>query len=178
MGLDLARDRLCVVQLSTGDERAYLVQFVDQKYHAPNLRKLLLDGSRQKIFHFARFDLAAIKQYLKIDLTNIFCTKIASKLTRTYTDHHGLKELCRELLDVNISKQQQSSYWGSATLSQEQQEYAARDVVYLHALRDILSNRLIALDRFEVAKQLFHFLPVRASLDLIGWNNIDIFAHH
>jgi ribonuclease D len=178
MGLDLARDRLCVLQFSNGDGNAYLVHFIDKNYSAPNLKKLLLDDSREKIFHFARFDLAAIKKYLETDLTNIFCTKIASKLIRTYTDYHGLKELCRELLDINLSKQQQSSYWGCSNLSKHQREYAARDVIYLHSLRNILLERLNFEGRSEIAKKLFQFLPVRAELDLIGWNNADIFSHN
>lgn len=177
MGLQFNRDRLCVLQLSCGDGDAYLVQFDGKDYSAPNLRKLLLDETRSKIFHYARFDVAVIKKYLDVELTNIFCTKIASRLTRTYTDHHGLKELCRELLDINISKQQQSSYWGAAELSSDQKEYAAKDVVYLHSLRDVLIERLIASGRSEIAHKLFEFLPTRANLDLMGWNDIDIFSH-
>ena len=177
MGLQFHRDRLCVVQMSCGDGDACLVHFDGHDYSAPNLKKLLLDRTRNKIFHYARFDLAIIKKYLDIELTNIFCTKIASKLTRTYTDHHGLKDLCRELLDINISKQQQSSYWGSKNLSNEQKEYAAKDVVYLHSLRDILIERLIDSGRNEIAHKLFEFLPTRVNLDLIGWNDIDIFSH-
>jgi ribonuclease D len=177
MGLDLHRDRLCVLQFSNGDGDAYLVQFTGNNYDAPNLKKLLLDENRSKIFHFARFDLAAIKKYLSIDLTNIFCTKIASRLVRTYTDYHGLKDLCKELLDVNLSKQQQSSYWGSAELTSEQKEYAAKDVIYLHSLRSVLLERLLAEGRAEIANKLFRFLPVRAELDLIGWNNTDIFSY-
>lgn len=178
MGLQLHRDRLCLLQFSNGDGDAYLVQFQENNYDAPNLKKLLLDANRCKIFHFARFDLAAIKKYLSIDLTNIFCTKIASKLVRTYTDYHGLKDLCRELLDLNLSKQQQSSYWGTEELTNEQKEYAAKDVVYLHDLRSILIERLIAEGRNEIATKLFQFLPIRAELDLIGWNNIDIFSYN
>lgn len=177
MGLQFNRDRLCVLQLSCGDGDAYLVQFDGKDYSAPNLRKLLLDETRSKIFHYARFDVAVIKKYLDVELTNIFCTKIASRLTRTYTDHHGLKELCRELLDINISKQQQSSYWGAEELSSDQKEYAAKDVVYLHSLRDVLVERLIASGRSEIAHKLFEFLPTRANLDLMGWNDIDIFSH-
>jgi ribonuclease D len=177
MGLQFNRDRLCVLQLSCGDGDAYLVQFDGTDYSAPNLRKLLLDETRSKIFHYARFDVAVIKKYLDVELTNIFCTKIASRLTRTYTDHHGLKELCRELLDIQISKQQQSSYWGASELSSDQKEYAAKDVIYLHSLRDILVERLIATGRNEIAHKLFEFLPTRANLDLMGWNDIDIFSH-
>ena len=178
MGLNLHRDRLCVLQMSNGDGDAYLVHFSSSNYHSPNLKKLLLDESREKIFHFARFDLAAIKKYLNIELSNIFCTKIASKLVRTYTDSHGLKDLCKELLGVNISKQQQSSYWGTGKLSEEQKEYASRDVIYLHSLRSILREMLITENRQDIAHKLFEFLPTRANLDLIGWNEIDILSHH
>ncbi|MCC8415841.1 MAG: ribonuclease H-like domain-containing protein [Rickettsia endosymbiont of Gnoriste bilineata] len=177
MGLRVHRDRLCLLQISNGDGDAYLVNFIDKNYAAPNLKKLLLDKNRCKIFHYARFDLAAIKRYLEIDLENIFCTKISSKLVRTYTDSHGLKDLCRELLSVQISKQQQSSYWGRNELTEEQKEYAAKDVLYLHQLRSILQDRLLAENRLDLAKQIFKFLPIRANLDLIGWNDIDIFMH-
>ncbi|MCC8418010.1 MAG: ribonuclease D [Rickettsia endosymbiont of Bryobia graminum] len=177
MGLNLDRDRLCVLQMSNGNGDACLVNFIDKNYAAPNLKKLLLDKNREKIFHYARFDLAAIKKYLGIDLENIFCTKVASKLVRTYTDFHGLKELCRELLSIQISKQQQSSYWGTKDLTDEQKEYAAKDVLYLHQIRSILQEMLIAENRLEIAKQIFKFLPARANLDLMGWNNIDIFSH-
>lgn len=177
MGLDLDRDRLCVLQLSNGDGNAYLIQFSKECYDAPNLKKLLLDKNRKKIFHFARFDLAIIKKYLNTDLSNIFCTKIASKLARTYTDYHGLRDLCKEVLGINISKQQQSSYWGADKLTEEQKEYAARDVIYLHLLMKRLIERLKAENRNDIAHKIFAFLPIRANLDLIGWNNIDIFAH-
>ncbi|WP_341753417.1 MULTISPECIES: ribonuclease D [unclassified Candidatus Tisiphia] len=177
MGLKVHRDRLCLLQISNGDGDAYLVNFIDKNYAAPNLKKLLLDKNRCKIFHYARFDLAAIKKYLEIDLENIFCTKISSKLVRTYTDSHGLKDLCRELLSVQISKQQQSSYWGRNELMEEQKEYAAKDVLYLHQLRSILQDRLLAENRLDLAEQIFKFLPIRANLDLIGWNDIDIFMH-
>ncbi len=177
MGLNLHRDRLCLLQLSNGDGKAYLVNFIDKNYAAPNLKKLLLDNNRCKIFHYARFDLSAIRKYLGIDLENIFCTKISSKLVRTYTDAHGLKDLCRELLSVQISKQQQSSYWGRLDLTSEQKEYAAKDVLYLHQLRAILQDMLLAENRLDIAKQIFKFLPIRANLDLVGWNDIDIFMH-
>lgn len=177
MGLHLHRDRLCVLQLSNGDGDACLIHFINKNYSAPNLKKLLLDKSRCKIFHFARFDLAAIKKYLEIDLENIFCTKIASKLVRTYTDFHGLKDLCRELIGIQMSKQQQSSYWGNVGLTSDQRDYAAKDVLYLHKLRSVLETMLIAENRFDIAHRLFSFLPTRAELDLIGWNEIDIFAH-
>ena len=177
MGLNLYRDKLCLLQLSNGDGNAYLIQFINKNYTAPNLKKLLTDESRCKIFHFARFDLAAIKYYLQTDLMNIFCTKIASRIIRTYTDAHSLKELCRELLGVQISKQQQSSFWGNYELSNEQKDYAAKDVLYLHKIRTILQEMLIKDDRLELAKKIFAFLPIRVQLDLMGWNEIDIFMH-
>ncbi|WP_316353338.1 ribonuclease D [Candidatus Trichorickettsia mobilis] len=177
MGLNLQRDHLCLLQLSNGDGSAYLIQFINKNYAAPNLKKLLADESRCKIFHFARFDLAAIKHYLQTDLTNIFCTKIASRLIRTYTDAHSLKELCRELLSIQISKQQQSSYWGNDELTNEQKDYAAKDVLYLHKIRTTLQNMLIKADRLELANKIFAFLPTRVQLDLMGWSETDIFLH-
>jgi ribonuclease D len=178
MGLQLHRDRLCVLQMSNGDGDCYLIHFDGSDYSAPNLKKLLQDEDRGMIFHYARFDIAVIKKYLNVDIKNIFCTKIASKLVRTYTDYHGLKELCRELLGISISKQQQSSYWGDSELSDDQKEYAAKDVVYLHSLRAILSKMLIENGRSKIAHKLFEFLPTRAELDIMGWNDIDIFAHN
>lgn len=177
MGLNIHRDRLCVIQISNGNGDAYLIQFRNNDYAAPNLKKLLLDESRCKIFHFARFDLAAIKKYLNIDLVNIFCTKISSKLARTYTDTHGLRDLCRELLGVQISKQQQSSYWGDNDLSSDQRDYAARDVIYLHELKRILESMLTKENRLELAKKIIAFLPTQILLDLAGWNEVDIFSH-
>lgn len=177
MGLDFNRDRLCLIQLSNGEGDAYLVQFFNYYYDCPNLKNLLLDKKRKKIFHFARFDLAVIKKYLGIELSNIFCTKIASVLVRTYTEHHGLKDLCKELLGINISKQHQSSYWGVKKLSEEQKEYASKDVIYLHSLRTILTEMLIAEKRKNIAYKLFEFLPTRVNLDLMGWKEIDIFSH-
>ncbi|ADE29951.1 ribonuclease D [Rickettsia prowazekii] len=177
MGLNIHRDKLCLLQFSNGNGEAHLVHFINQDYTAPNLKMLLLDKTRCKIFHFARFDLASIKKYLSIDLENIFCTKISSKLVRTYTDSHGLKDLCRELLNINISKQQQSSYWGTDHLSLEQKEYAAKDVLYLHQLKDILQKMLLRENRLELAHDIFRFLPTRVHLDLIGWDQIDIFMH-
>lgn len=177
MGLNLNRDKLCVLQIGDVAGKAYLVHFADADYSAPNLKNLLLDKNRVKIFHFARFDLAAVKRYLAVDLENIFCTKIASKLVRTYSDLHGLKELCKELLSINLSKQQRSSYWGIDKLSKEQQEYAAGDVLYLHRLRDKLTEMLIKEGRLALAGKIFDFLPTRANLDLLGWNDIDIFMH-
>ena len=177
MGLNLRRDRLCVLQLNAGGSDTYLVKFDGADYGAPNLKKLLSDDSTLKIFHYARFDVGVIQYYLGVKLQNIFCTKIASKLVRTYTDFHGLKDICRELLNVHISKQQQSSYWGGATLSKEQEEYAAGDVIYLHKLKDVLSDMLRAEKRFETAQKLFDFISTRVELDIAGWSEIDIFAH-
>lgn len=177
MGLKLERDRLCLIQLSSGDGDAHLVQFTDGDYDAPNLKALLADEARTKLFHFARFDLAAISLYLDTVCYPVYCTKIASKLVRTYTDRHGLRDLCKELLDVEISKQQQSSDWGAETLSEEQLAYAASDVLHLHALRDKLQAMLEREGRAEIAEACFEFLPARATLDLIGWDGEDIFAH-
>ncbi len=177
MGLDLSRDRLCLLQLSAGDGVCHLVQFPQGNYDAPNLKALLTDPGVTKIFHFARFDLAAISRYLGVDCTPVYCTKIASKLVRTYTDRHGLKDLCRELLGAEISKQQQSSDWGAAELSQEQLAYAASDVLYLHDLRAKLDVMLAREGRAGLAQACFEFLPTRAALDIAGWNEIDIFAH-
>ena len=177
MGLINPRDRLCLVQLSDGKGDVHLVQFERGCYEAPNLKKLLSDTTRTKLFHFARFDVAIIRHYLQIELSPIYCTKIASRLARTYTDSHGLKELCRELLGIQISKQQQSSDWGSGHLSQEQQDYAASDVLHLHKLRDILNGMLVREGRFHLAEQCFQFLPHRVALDLAGWPELDIFAH-
>ncbi|MCZ4281541.1 ribonuclease D [Kiloniella laminariae] len=177
MGLNLSRDRLCLVQLSAGDGVCHLVQFKDGNYDAPNLRALFTNRDVTKIFHFARFDLAAIERYLGVTCNPVYCTKIASKLIRTYTDRHGLKELCRELLGVDISKQQQSSDWGSPDLSQDQLNYAASDVLYLHKMVEILDQRLAREGRLEMARACFEFLPWRAKLDLAGWPESDIFAH-
>lgn len=177
MGLNLQRDRLCVLQFSCGDGEAYLVQFDGNNYDAPNLKKLLLEEDRCKIFHYARFDLLAIKMYLGIELKNVFCTKIASKLIRTYTEFHSLKELCRELLGQQLSKAQQSSYWGAAELTDEQKEYAARDVLYLHALRAILLERLIENNRNQLANEIFSYLPTRVKLDELGWHETDFMAY-
>jgi ribonuclease D len=177
IGLNIQRDRLCLVQLTNGDGNVYLVQFSQNNYNAPNLKKLLLQPDSTKIFHYARFDLASIKHWLGVDVRNIFCTKIASKIARTYTDYHGLKDLCRELLGVQISKQQQSSYWGAQVLSKDQEEYAANDVIYLHRLRQVLITMLESEQRLTLAQQSFEFLPTRVALDLQGWLDIDIFAH-
>jgi ribonuclease D len=177
MGLNNKRDRLCVVQLSDGNGDAHLVQLSHDNYKAPNLIKVLSDPARVKIFHFARFDLSIMRCYLGISLTNVYCTRTASRLVRTYTDRHGYKDICRELLGVEISKQQQSSDWGAKTLSPEQVEYAASDVLHLHKLREKLNEMLSREGRTELAQACFNFLPFRAELDLAGWENEDIFAH-
>jgi ribonuclease D len=177
MGLRVHRDRLCVVQLSSGDGTAHLVQLNDGRYDAPNLSRLLADPDTLKLFHFARFDLATLRHWLGVDCRPVYCTKIASKLVRTFTDRHGLKDLCQDLLGVGLSKQQQSSDWGAAELTQQQQAYAASDVLHLHALRRILDEMLAREGRAEMAQACFDFLPVRAQLDLAGWEDIDIFAH-
>lgn len=178
MGLITPRDRLCLVQLSDGGPDEHLVRFgPNSDYAAPNLKALLADPAREKLYHFARFDLAAIKHYLGVTAGPVYCTKTASRLVRTYTDRHGLKELVRELLGQDISKQQQSSDWGGPELSDAQKDYAASDVRYLHRLRDELDRRLVRENRAELARACFDFLPWRAELDLAGWPEIDIFAH-
>ena len=178
LGLITARDRLCLVQIADGRGDEHLVRFAaNSSYAAPNLRAVLADPARIKLFHFARFDLAAIHHYLGVMATPVFCTKIASKLTRTYTDRHGLKEIVRELLAKEISKQQQSSDWGADTLSDAQQEYAASDVRYLHAMHEIFVRRLEREGRTGLAQACFDFLPTRALLDLAGWADRDIFSH-
>ena len=176
-GLNLQRDRLCLIQLSSGNGDAHLVQFEKKKYNAPNLRKLLSDKKTLKIFHFARFDLAAIKMYLEIQCAPVFCTRISSRLTRTYTDKHGLKDICSELIGVEISKQQQQSDWASSELSQNQREYAASDVLYLHQLKDVLEHRLKRENRLEIARGCFDFLEYQVDLDIQGWGEQNIFAH-
>jgi ribonuclease D len=177
MGLNPLRDRLCLVQLSAGDGVCHLVQLPQRAYDAPNLKALLTDPGVTKLFHFARFDLAALKQHLDVDCAPVYCTKIASKLTRTFTDRHGLKDLCRDLIGKEISKQQQSSDWGAETLSQDQLKYAASDVLYLHELRRRLDLMLAREGRSALAQRCFEFLPTRSALDLAGWSEIDIFAH-
>ncbi|MFC3213366.1 ribonuclease D [Novosphingobium panipatense] len=178
MGLITARDRLCVVQISDGRGDEHLVRFgVDSTYDAPNLKAVLADPQRLKLYHFARFDLAAIEHYLGVTAAPVFCTKIASKLVRTYTDRHGLKDLVRELLGKEVSKQQQSSDWGAAELTDAQKEYAASDVRHLHAMHEILVTRLARENRTELAQACFDFLPARARLDLAGWPEHDIFSH-
>jgi ribonuclease D len=178
MGLVTARDRLCVVQISDGGGDEHLVRFApDSAYAAPNLKAVLADPARTKLYHFARFDLAAIEHYLGVVAAPVFCTKIASKLTRTYTDRHGLKELVRELLGVELSKQQQSSDWGAPELTDAQREYAASDVRYLHRMVAIFEARLVREGRLELARACFDFLPARARLDIAGWADRDIFSH-
>lgn len=178
MGLITARDRLCLLQISDGQGDEHLVRFAaGSDYAAPNLRAVLADPARLKLYHFARFDLAAIHYYLKVMAAPVFCTKIASKLVRTYTDRHGLKELVRELLGKEISKQQQSSDWGAPVLSDAQQDYAASDVRYLHAMQGILAARLAREGRTEIAQACYDFLPTRALLDIAGWAERDIFSH-
>ena len=177
LGLNPLRDKLCLVQLSAGDGDAHLVQLDRESYDAPNLKALLADAAVEKIFHFARFDVAVFRHYLGVDTTPIFCTKIASKLVRTYTDRHGLKDVTRELAGVELSKQQQSSDWGAQTLSDAQKDYAAADVLYLHEVKARLEEMLTREGRTSVAKACFAFLPVRAALDLAGWAESDIFAH-
>ena len=177
MGLNPARDRLCVLQISEGDGNSHLVQFGPDEFTAPNLLSLLTDPGITKIFHFARFDIAAIRQHLNVLCAPVYCTKIASRLARTYTDRHGLKDLCRELLKVDLNKQQQSSDWGAETLSKEQLQYAAADVLYLHDLKQVLDAMLEREGRMHFAKACFAFLPVRAELDLAGWPGEDLFAH-
>lgn len=177
MGLNNHRDRLCVVQLSGGDGNAHVVQIDPKSYDAPNLKALLADTSVTKIFHFARFDVAILREYLGVWTTPVYCTKIASKLVRTYTDGHGLKELCQELLEKKISKQQQSSDWGADELTKAQIEYAAADVLYLHKIKEKLDMMLEREGRTEMAQSCFDFLKTRAELDLAGWVDHDIFSH-
>jgi ribonuclease D len=178
MGLHTHRDRLCLVQISDGRGDEHLVRFAPgSDYAAPNLRAVLADPDRVKLYHFARFDLAAIRHYLETVAAPIYCTKTASRLVRTYTDRHGLKELVRELLGQEISKAQQSSDWGAPVLSEAQKEYAASDVRYLHAMREELDRRLAREGRTALAQACFDFLPHRADLDLAGWPEVDIFAH-
>jgi ribonuclease D len=178
MGLQTFRDRLCLVQISDGQGDEHLVRFAPgSSYAAPNLRAVLGDPNRLKLYHFARFDLAAIRHYLGVTAAPVYCTKTASRLIRTYTDRHGLKELVRELLGQEISKQQQSSDWGANELNDAQKEYAASDVRYLHQLRTLLDERLLRENRMGLAQACFDFLPARAELDLAGWPEIDIFAH-
>jgi len=177
MGLNWDRDRLCLVQLSSGDGNAHLVQFPANSYDAPNLKKLLTDPKVTKLFHFARADLTTIKRYLGVMATPVYCTKIASVLVRTFTDRHGLKDLSRDLLGVDLSKEQQTSDWGAATLTQDQMTYAASDVLHLHKLKTKLDVMLAREGRTELARKIMDFLPVRSELDLAGWRDVDVFSH-
>ena len=177
MGLNPFRDRLCLAQLSSGDGICHAVQFDAGKYAAPNLKKMLIDRNITKLFHYARFDVAMFRRHLGVIVSPIYCTKIASKLVRTYTDKHGLKDLVRELLGIDLSKEQQSSDWGAPELSEKQLAYAANDVAYLHKLKESLDAMLTREGRTGMANACFQFLPVRAELDLAGWADSDIFSH-
>ncbi|MBJ26478.1 MAG: ribonuclease D [Rhodospirillaceae bacterium] len=178
MGLNPERDRLCLIQLSNGNGDCHLVQLgKNSKFNSPNLNKLLSNKQVLKIFHFARFDVAIIQKYLRVSCQPIYCTKIASKLVRTYTDRHGYKDLCKDLLNIEISKQQQSSDWGSEKLSNQQIEYASTDVLHLHSLKEILDTMLMREGRVELANECFSFIPYRCKLDLNGWAEPDIFSH-
>ena len=177
LGLVPRRDKLCLVQLSSGDGNAHLVQVDRSSYDAPNLKALFTNPDVTKIFHYARFDVAVIKYYLGVDTAPLYCTKIASKLTRTYTDRHGLKDLVKELLGIELNKQQQSSDWGAHMLSDPQKQYAAQDVLYLHELKSRLDQMLSREGREAVARACFDFIPTRAALDLSGWTEEDVFAH-
>ena len=177
MGLDPKRDRLCVVQLSSVDGECHIVQIPDEGLNSPNLKGLLVNKNITKIFHYARFDMAILHQAFNINVHPIYCTKIASKIARTYTDKHGLKELCKELLSIDISKAQQCSDWGLENLSKEQINYAANDVLHLHKLKEKLDKMLIRENRINLANDCFNFLPKRVELDLAVWINSDIFAH-
>ena len=177
LGLNPFRDRLCLAQLSSGDGVCHAVQFAAGEYAAPNLKKMLTDPGTTKLFHFARFDITMFRRHLGIDCKPVYCTKIASKLVRTYTDKHGLKDLVRELLGVDLSKEQQSSDWGARELTEKQLAYAANDVAYLHQLKTALDAMLEREGRTHLAKACFDFLPSRAELDLAGWEDTDIFAH-
>ena len=177
LGLLPRRDKLCLVQLSSGDGNAHLVQLDRTAYDAPNLKALLTDPRTTKIFHFARFDVAMLKHYLAVDTFPLYCTKLASRLTRTYTDRHGLKDLVKELLGIELNKQQQSSDWGAHVLSDSQKQYAAQDVLYLHELKSRLDQMLEREGRKGLARSCFDFVPVRAELDLLGWTEDDVFAH-
>jgi ribonuclease D len=177
LGLNPFRDRLCLAQMTGGDGVCHMVQFAAGQYGAPNLKRMLADPGVLKLFHFARFDIAMFRRWLGVDCKPIYCTKIASKLVRTYTDKHGLKDLVRELLGVDLSKEQQSSDWGAPELSERQLAYAANDVAYLHQLKDALDAMLAREGRTRLAQACFDFLPSRAELDLAGWGDTDIFAH-
>jgi ribonuclease D len=177
MGLKPARDRLCLAQMSAGDGDAHLVRFARGDYDAPNLKAMLADQAVTKLFHFARFDVAMIERHIGVVCQPLYCTKIASKLARTFTDQHGLRDLCRDLLGIDLAKEQQMSDWGADTLSERQLDYAAADVLHLHDLRARLDEMLAREGRAELAEACFRFVPARARLDLAGWDDLDIFAH-
>jgi ribonuclease D len=177
LGLNPFRDRLCLVQLSSGDGTAHVVQFAPGQFAAPNLKRMLADPNVLKLFHYARFDMGMFRRYLEVMTAPVYCTKIASRLVRTYTDRHGLKDLVKELLNVDLSKEQQSSDWGAPELSEKQLAYAASDVAHLHRLREVLDRMLAREGRTGLAKACFDFLPTRIELDLGGWADLDIFAH-
>jgi ribonuclease D len=177
LGLNPHRDRLCLAQLSAGDDICHAVQFAAGAYDAPNLKRLLTDSAVTKLFHFARFDVAVFRRYLGVTTAPVYCTKLASKLVRTYTDKHGLKDIVRELLGTDLSKEQQSSDWGAPELSEKQLAYAANDVAYLHRLKVVLDTMLAREGRTDLARSCFGFLPTRAELDLAGWADVDVFAH-
>jgi ribonuclease D len=177
LGLNPFRDRLCLAQLSSGDGVCHAVQFAQREYAAPNLKKLLTDPGTTKLFHYARFDITMFRRHVGVACKPLYCTKIASKLVRTYTDRHGLKDLVREILGVDLSKEQQSSDWGAKELTEKQLAYAANDVAHLHALKTALDAMLEREGRTHLAKACFDFLPTRAELDLSGWDEVDIFAH-
>ena len=177
MGLNPHRDRLCLIQLSAGDDICHLVQTPQGHRDAPNLKAMIESPDVLKLFHYARFDIAMLRHHLGVDCRPVYCTKIASRLTRTYTDRHGLKDICKELLGVDISKQQQSSDWGATELTDAQQQYAASDVLYLHRLKEKLDEMLAREGRSHIARAAFDFLPTRAELDLAGWPDQDIFSH-
>jgi ribonuclease D len=177
LGLNPFRDRLCLAQMTGGDGVCHMVRFAAGRYDAPNLKRMLADPAVLKLFHFARFDIAMFRRWLGVDVRPVYCTKIASKLVRTYTDKHGLKDLVRELLGVELSKEQQSSDWGARELSEKQLAYAANDVAHLHQLKDALDAMLAREGRTDLAQACFDFLPSRAELDLAGWDEVDIFAH-
>lgn len=178
MGLKIGRDRLCLVQIADENQNVFVVRFDGSSYKAPNLRALLEDKNRCKIMHFGRFDMRIISQHLEMEFQNIFCTHIASRIARTYTDSHSLKDLCRDLLGVQLQKQATCSDWGSSDLTKEQKDYAAKDVTYLHRLREKLVEMLTREGRYDVVKRAFEYLNVRIQLDILGWEDIDIFSHH
>ena len=177
MGLDPARDRLCLIQIYAGEGDCYMVQFENENKSSPNLVKLLSNKDIKKIFHYARFDMAAIKWALKVNVENVYCTKIASKIARTYSNNHGLKDLCKELLNIKIEKTQQSSDWGNINLSKEQISYAANDVIYLHKIKEKLDGMPSREKRHDLVEACLYFLPTRVELDLRGWGEKDIFSH-